>query len=238
LNPDGTFNYTPQDGFTGDDGFRYQLFDGKANSNVAMVTLRVSPGTSEIPPPSETPPPTETPPSETPPPAENQRPLAVNDTFTTPSGTTLNVGPSGILANDSDPEGGPITAAGFSQPLHGSVSVAADGSFSYTPTSGYVGMDAFLYRASDGEKWSALAAVTIHVTAADQPDEAPTPAPEPAPAPAPEPQPTPEPQACHPHPHHCCHVGDNLLHALTHLRHGHHYAQAVDAIFGHRGWHS
>src|SRR5206468_692066 len=31
LNSDGTFNYVPTSGFTGDDAFRYQLFDGKAN---------------------------------------------------------------------------------------------------------------------------------------------------------------------------------------------------------------
>src|SRR5439155_966458 len=57
LNPDGTFSYAPQNGFTGDDMFRYQLFDGKANSNVATVTLHVSPGTAEVPPPVQTPPP-------------------------------------------------------------------------------------------------------------------------------------------------------------------------------------
>src|SRR5262249_3640219 len=28
LNPDGTFNYAPQTGFSGDDAFRYQVFDG------------------------------------------------------------------------------------------------------------------------------------------------------------------------------------------------------------------
>src|SRR5207302_10370982 len=117
LNGDGTFTYSPQNGFAGDDAFRYQNFDGKANSNVATVTLHVA-GTSEAPPPSETPPP-----------AENQRPLAVNDVFTTASDTTLDVpAASGLLANDSDPEGGPITAGLFSQPLHGSVSLAADGS--------------------------------------------------------------------------------------------------------------
>ena len=49
--------------------------------------------------------------------------------------------------------------------------VADDGSFNYTPEAGYVGMDAFLYRTSDGEKWSAVAAVTIYVTPVDGPDE-------------------------------------------------------------------
>jgi hypothetical protein len=227
LNPDGTFNYTPQDGFSGDDAFRYQVFDGKANSNVAMVTLHV-PGSSQAPPPSETPPPT-----------ENLRPLAVNDAYTTPSGTALDVPAAGVLANDSDPEGQPITAGLFSQPMHGSVALTGDGSLHYMPTTGYVGMDAFLYRASDGAKWSALAAVTIHVTAAQGPDEAPTPAPTPTPTPTPQPTPDPcQPPPCHPQPHHCHQIAEPLLHALAHVRHGHAYHQAVDAIFGHHGWHS
>ena len=168
LNSDGTFNYAPAAGFEGDDAFRYQVFDGKANSNVATVTLHVSSGTSETPPPDETPPP-----------AEDQRPEAVNDVFSTPAGTALNVpAANGLLANDSDPDGDVITASAFGQPLHGTVTVADDGSFVYTPEAGYVGMDAFLYRTSDGRKWSAVAAVTIYVTPAvdDGPDETPAPA--------------------------------------------------------------
>jgi VCBS repeat-containing protein len=223
LNGDGTFNYAPQAGFSGDDSFRYQSFDGKANSNVATVTLHVTAGTSEAPPPVETPPP-----------AENQRPLAANDVFTTPQDAPLSVpAASGLLGNDSDPEGGPITASLFSDPLHGSVVLASDGSFNYTPTSGYSGMDAFLYRVSDGQLWSPLAAVTIHVTPASGPDEAPVPAPTPAPAP----EPNPDPQPCHPHV--CCEVSDNVMNALAATGHGQHHAQAVDAVFGHhRGWRS
>jgi large repetitive protein len=219
LNSDGTFTYTAQEGYAGDDTFRYQLFDGKANSNVATVTLHIESG-----------------PSEAPPPAENQRPLAVNDAFTMESGTTLNVPAAGVLSNDSDPEGGPITASFFSGPLHGSVSLAADGSFSYTPTTDYVGMDAFLYRVSDGELWSPLAAVTIHVT--PHTSEAPVPTPAPAPQPCPEPAPAPEPEPCHPVVH--CHVSDHVMNAVAHGQgHAWGHAKAVDAVFGHhRGWHS
>jgi VCBS repeat-containing protein len=257
LNADGTFNYTPTQGFTGDDAFRYQLFDGKANSNVATVTLHVADGTSETP----APPPVasddaftvqagstltidapgllandageagqpltaaaiNTPAhgtltlnadgsfSYTPEAsftgtdtftyqatdgtvasntatvtitveaAQNQRPEAVNDVFNMASGTALNVPAAmGLLTNDTDPEGSALTASLFSPPLHGSVTLAPDGSFSYTPTAGYVGLDAFLYRVSDSELWSALAAVTIHVTPADNgPDQAPVPTPGP-----------------------------------------------------------
>ena len=41
FNPDGTFTYTPDAGFIGEDFFTYQLNDGLANSRVAKVTLTV-----------------------------------------------------------------------------------------------------------------------------------------------------------------------------------------------------
>jgi hypothetical protein len=153
--------------------------------------------------------------------------------FTTAQDATLTVhAASGLLANDSDPEGSPLTASLFSNPLHGSVMLQGNGSFNYTPTSGYSGEDAFLYRVSDGTQWSPLAAVTIHVTPADGPDEAPVPTPTPAPAP----NPAPNPEPCHPHD--CCHVSDHIVHAVAHGHHGHHHlAHAVDAIFSRvRGW--
>jgi VCBS repeat-containing protein len=241
LNSDGTFNYTPQDGFTGDDAFRYQLFDGKANSNVATVTLHVSSAPEQAPPPVETPPPSETPPPvETPPPSVNLPPVAGNDVFTTAQDTALAVpATTGLLANDSDPEGSPLTASLFANPLHGSVMLQGDGSFNYTPTTGYSGMDAFMYRVSDGMQWSPLAAVTIHVTPANSPSQTPTPSPDPAPvptpAPAPTPDPAPSPEPCHPHD--CCHVADHIVHAVAHGHHGHELAHAVDKIFSHvRGW--
>jgi VCBS repeat-containing protein len=236
LNPDGTFSYAAQEGFEGDDTFKYQLFDGKANSNVATVTLHVAAESTETP-PEETPPPTETPP------VENLRPLAVNDVFTTPAGTTLNIAATaGLLANDSDPEGGAITASLFGPALHGSVTVQDDGSFSYTPESGYVGMDAFLYRTHDGTNWSAVAAVTVHVTPVDGPDETPTPNPDPEPTPTPTPTPGTDPEPCQPvpcHPQPSCHVGDGVLNVVVGAHFGHHshlHARAVDSLFGHRAW--
>jgi VCBS repeat-containing protein len=42
LNPDGSFTYTPQAGFEGEDGFTYQASDGELLSNTASVTITVS----------------------------------------------------------------------------------------------------------------------------------------------------------------------------------------------------
>ena len=41
LNSDGTFHYTPDTDFTGDDTFTYQAHDGANYSNVALVTIHV-----------------------------------------------------------------------------------------------------------------------------------------------------------------------------------------------------
>src|SRR5207237_7034740 len=41
LNADGSFAYTPYEGFVGTDGFTYRASDGLATSNIARVTMTV-----------------------------------------------------------------------------------------------------------------------------------------------------------------------------------------------------
>jgi LysM repeat protein len=67
----------------------------------------------------------------------------------------------GLLLNDYATLGG-LTALSFTQPAHGTVSVSSDGSFIYTPDSGYVGLDTFTYTAGAGIE-SATATVTVDV---------------------------------------------------------------------------
>src|SRR4030095_2653914 len=43
LNPDGSFNYTPNNNFNGQDTFTYKANDGSLDSNVATVTITVNP---------------------------------------------------------------------------------------------------------------------------------------------------------------------------------------------------
>src|SRR6266568_3070477 len=56
-----------------------------------------------------------------------------------------------------------------SAPGHGSLTLHADGSFTYTPSANYNGPDSFTYRASDGTLTSSLATVTITVSAVNDP---------------------------------------------------------------------
>ena len=72
----------------------------------------------------------------------------------------------GVLANDTDVEGDPLTAVFVTGPANASAfSLGLDGSFTYTPTAGFSGTDSFTYRANDGTSDSAITTVTIIVDA-------------------------------------------------------------------------
>ena len=57
---------------------------------------------------------------------------------------------AGVLGNDADPDGDPLTAVLVSGPSHGTLTLNANGSFTYTPNANFNGTDSFTYRASDG----------------------------------------------------------------------------------------
>lgn len=70
---------------------------------------------------------------------------------------------SGVLANDSDPDGDALTAALVSAPAHGTLSLGPSGAFVYTPAATFVGTDTFSYNAVDTFGNVDLATVTIRV---------------------------------------------------------------------------
>ncbi|RYD30742.1 MAG: hypothetical protein EOP85_23495, partial [Verrucomicrobiaceae bacterium] len=87
------------------------------------------------------------------------------DSYTTTQGIQLVVpAASGVLANDSDPESNPLTAAINANPANGTVVLNPNGSFTYTPTAGYHGADSFTYHANDGNSDSNIVTVSITVT--------------------------------------------------------------------------
>ena len=49
LNPDGSFSYTPNDGFAGTDGFTYTAQDGNGGTDQAAVTIAVSMASDYLP---------------------------------------------------------------------------------------------------------------------------------------------------------------------------------------------
>ena len=81
----------------------------------------------------------------------NDCPVAVNDAFEAVEDTELEVpAATGVLANDADEEGNTITVVSNTQPENGSVTMNADGSFTYMPEADFCGSDSFTYSATDG----------------------------------------------------------------------------------------
>jgi hypothetical protein len=65
--------------------------------------------------------------------AANTPPVAVDDAYTTDEDTPLNVVAPGVLGNDSDADGDPLTAILNTGVSNGTLTLNADGSFDYTP---------------------------------------------------------------------------------------------------------
>jgi hypothetical protein len=90
-------------------------------------------------------------------------PVANNDSYSVVEGTPLVVAAPGVLANDTGGNG-PLTATKVTGPANGTLALNSDGSFTYTPNSGFTGTDTFTYTATDGQSVSSPATVSITVT--------------------------------------------------------------------------
>ena len=145
---DGSFTYTPDPDWNGTTSFSYgaRAGDGECIGDAeafATVTITVNP--------------------------VNDAPTARADSFQALRDRTLNVAGPGVLLNDHDLDGDAIFSFKETDPAHGSVTLAPDGAFIYTPDAGYVGPDGFSYRASDGTLTSPVRIVSITVTAIPTP---------------------------------------------------------------------
>ena len=130
LNADGTFTYTPDPNFFGSDSFVYEVTDG--NGGTAQATVNINVG------------------------AVNDVPVAGDDMFVTNEDVVLNG--SGLLSNDSDLDGDTlqVNTTPVTVPANGTVSLNADGTFTYTPNAGFFGSDSFVYEVTDGNGGTCL----------------------------------------------------------------------------------
>jgi subtilisin family serine protease len=74
-----------------------------------------------------------------------------------------------VLANDSDPDGFPLTVPSYSRPRLGVLKKAGDGRFLYTPKLNANGVDSFSYVISNGQGGASIGSVTIEITPVDDP---------------------------------------------------------------------
>ena len=142
LNANGSLTYTPYTGFSGADYFSYYAEDPSGKKEMAKVTINVEPPIDSV-------------------------PAAKDDHYKVAADTKLTVVSSeGVLANDTDPEGEALSAALVGGPSRGSLELFSDGSFTYTPDTGFSGTDSFAYQASDGSQSGNTATVSIRVESA------------------------------------------------------------------------
>lgn len=135
VNSNGSFSYTPNADFSGSDSFTYTVDDGNGGANSYLVSVSVA--------------------------AVNDAPIAAGDVASGMQATAI-VG--NVLANDSDPDGDPLTASLIAGPIQGSLMLNSDGSFSYIPNLGFNGNDSFTYVASDGSLNSGVVTATLTVS--------------------------------------------------------------------------
>jgi len=130
--------YTPDDGFNGEDRFRFRANDGTTDSNNATVSISVI----------ET----------------NEVPVASDDSPSTiDEGGSINGG-FNVLDNDSDPDDDSLTAMLESGPSRAeSFKLNSDGTFTYRHDGSETTRDSFTYRADDGTGRSKAATVSLTI---------------------------------------------------------------------------
>ncbi|MHC4674672.1 MAG: tandem-95 repeat protein [Planctomycetota bacterium] len=138
LDADGSFQYTPDADFNGQDNFTYQVSDGQGGTDTGTVAITVQPA--------------------------NDAPAAIADNYNVTEDGSLSVdADSGVLANDTDLEGDDLSASLVSDVSNGTLQLDADGSFQYTPEADFNGQDNFTYQVSDGQGGTQTGTVAITV---------------------------------------------------------------------------
>ena len=139
---DNSITYEPDQGFLGEDTIDYEVSDGNGGSAQGIVFITVS--------------------------SSNLAPIASDDAYPIYQNTILSIAKgSGLLINDSDPNNDVIVVdtQPVSSPSSGTLTLSSDGSFTYTPNNGFVGIDTFSYQISDPDLEIDTATVTINVQA-------------------------------------------------------------------------
>ncbi len=120
LNPDGTFTYTPNAGFTGTDSLIYQICDDRDPTVCSQATVLLVVA------------------------ADGDAISAEDNEYTLDRNTSLNEDLSGNVTTLAD-LGVTFTADPVSGPANGTITINPDGTFTYTPTEDFFGRDSIVY---------------------------------------------------------------------------------------------
>ena len=161
INADGSYSFTPEPGYDGAIPLiTYTVSDGNGGTDTSTLALTMVP--------------------------VNDPPVDPDDTNTVTEDTTLTVdAANGLLNNATDPEGDPLTITGFTVPGItgtqtvgtpvaiagvGSVTINADGSYSFTPEANYTGaIPVITYTVSDGNGGTDTSTLTLTMVPVNDP---------------------------------------------------------------------
>ena len=144
FDPDGSFTYTPDLNYHGPDSFTFKANDGSLDSNVATVSITVTP--------------------------VNDPPVATDETATTAEDTPISFTQADLAGDDTDVDADTLTVTAVGNAVNGTVIDNGDGTFTFTPAAHFHGTASFEYTVSDGHGGTDIGLVTITVTpVADDP---------------------------------------------------------------------
>ncbi len=144
INADNSVTYTPDpdfnlnDSFEGTDVFTYTVSDGNGGTDMALVTIIVTP--------------------------VNDPPVAADDSAATPEDTAVTIN---VVANDLDVDGDVLTVTAVTTPTNGIAILNADNTVTYLPGLDFNGVANFSYTITDGHGGSDTAVVTVAVNPAN-----------------------------------------------------------------------
>jgi hypothetical protein len=139
LNANGSFTFTPAANSTASYSFTYKANDGFNDSNVATVNITVT--------------------------AVNDAPVANDDAASTALDEAVEID---VLANDTDLDSSGLTVTNLQTTTdEGGTAAVTTGGVTYTPATGFIGVDTFTYTANDGGADSNVATVTVTVFAGE-----------------------------------------------------------------------
>lgn len=135
LSDNGSFVYTPNAQYFGNDSFTVQGNDGNGGTSTSVVTIALT--------------------------QVNNAPVAVNDAF---QGQEDNAITGNVSLNDSDIDDTQLTFGLVTQTANGFVVFASNGQFIFTPDSNWNGSDSFSYFVQDpsGLRDTAVVAITVN----------------------------------------------------------------------------
>jgi hypothetical protein len=134
----GRLVYAQNGSETPTDGFNFRLSDGGATAITGRFHITVTPS--------------------------NDAPISINDFYYVQRNQTLALNAPGVMANDLDAEGQPLTLTLVTTVSNGLLLLLPNGATLYRPGLDFTGYDKFTYRISDGVATSDVATVTIRVS--------------------------------------------------------------------------